>query len=511
MAIRLTGWPIDRFRRRERQRGSPDDRPTLLIDRQGQRRTVAACCSRAARAGAAPGMPAAEARALFPPGAVRLAPADAPGDRRALRRLAVWALRLSPLVEPQEPDGLLLDVTGCARAFGGERALAERAVDGIGSLGIGARVAVAPTFTAAGALARGSGARLSIIGPSELGPALEPLPLGALGLADADLAPLASLGIERIGQLLDLPRAALPARFGAGVLLALDRALGHAMESILPIEDPEPVRAHRTLEGPTDRVEAVEGIVREQLASIASRLAERESGVRSLRVDLARSDLPPETLTVTVGRPTRDARHLWRLLAPKLERAHLGFGVEAVTTEVTAAVRLAHEQCVHLPSGSADAATDLDADRAASECIDTLANRLGPGRVLRPVMVPSHRPERSVALHDAAESPPPASSASPSTGGVQATPSDRPTVLFDRPEPADVVALTPDGPVHAVRFRGEDHAVIACIGPERIGSEWWRGRGSTRDYFRVQTESGVWLWLARSIEPGGWRVHGVWA
>ena len=91
------------------------------------------------------------------------------------------------------------------------------------------------------------------------------------------------------------------------------------------------------------------------------------------------------------------------------------------------------------------------------------------------------------------------------------TPGDRPTLLFDRPFPAEVIALTPDGPVHRVSWNGEDLVVLACFGPERIGGEWWRARDATRDYFAVCVEDGRWLWLVRGIEGGRWFVHGVWA
>ena len=87
---------------------------------------------------------------------------------------------------------------------------------------------------------------------------------------------------------------------------------------------------------------------------------------------------------------------------------------------------------------------------------------------------------------------------------------DRPTVLFDYPIPAEVIALTPDGPVHHVRWRDGDEPAVACFGPERISGEWWRGPDATRDCFRVQCANGRWLWVVRGLETGRWFVHGVW-
>ncbi len=76
-----------------------------------------------------------------------------------------------------------------------------------------------------------------------------------------------------------------------------------------------------------------------------------------------------------------------------------------------------------------------------------------------------------------------------------------------------MIALTPDGPVHRVAWRGGESIAVGCSGPERIAGEWWRSNAAarTRDYFVVDLDDGRRLWLARSIERGTWFVHGVWA
>jgi protein ImuB len=56
--------------------------------------------------------------------------------------------------------------------------------------------------------------------------------------------------------------------------------------------------------------------------------------------------------------------------------------------------------------------------------------------------------------------------------------------------------------------------VSACVGPERIGPEWWRGAKPTpeRDYFAVQVQTGRWLWVCRQTgQRGRWFVHGEWS
>src|SRR5262249_58072390 len=63
---------------------------------------------------------------------------------------------------------------------------------------------------------------------------LVPLPLAALRLSSETVATLARLGLKRIGDILDLPRAPLAARFGADLLRQLDRARGSGDAPLAP-------------------------------------------------------------------------------------------------------------------------------------------------------------------------------------------------------------------------------------------------------------------------------------
>ena len=458
-------------------------------------------------------MELARARALFDPDRVRLEQHDPARDRTALRRLAVWAQRFSPVVAVDDtssegdmsPDGLLLDLSGCAPTWGGEGRLVEAAMKHLQRLGFNARIATGPTFGCAWAIARFGDRNASIVEIDDVRTALAPMPIAALRVDSKTIEQLAHVGIERVSQLLDMPRATLPSRFGETLLLRLDQALGHAIETIEPIRPVPPPRVERVFDGPTDRIEAIEHTVRELLEQITHEFARRGCGARCLDIELLRSDLGPERLSVTLGLPSRSPKHLWQLIRPKLERAHLGFGVEAIRMEARAVAPIRHEQAEH--AHASQEASPSEADRAWAELLDTLGNQLGVDRVLRAELRASHLPERAFRMGRAGEAP----------ERVQAgvTQGDRPTVLFEHPDPVDVIALTPDGPVHRVRWRGEDLAVSACTGPERIGSEWWRsqedGSDRSRDYFMVDVEDGRRIWIARSIQRERWYVHGIWA
>ena len=75
-------------------------------------------------------------------------PACAPAE--ALVRLALWCQQFSPLTAVDPPDGVLIDISGCAHLFGGEAGLKARLARRLP----GARLAIADTAAAAWGLAR---------------------------------------------------------------------------------------------------------------------------------------------------------------------------------------------------------------------------------------------------------------------------------------------------------------------------------------------------------------------
>ena len=71
--------------------------------------------------GLKPGMALADARAMHP--RLKAVDADPLADRQFLEAIADWCDRYTPLVGLHPPDGLILDISGCAHLFGGEARL----------------------------------------------------------------------------------------------------------------------------------------------------------------------------------------------------------------------------------------------------------------------------------------------------------------------------------------------------------------------------------------------------
>lgn len=463
---------------------------------------VAACCERAERCGAAVGMPISVARSLIRRARVRIEPHTPERDADALLALAIWAQRFSPLVAVDPPDGLLLDVSGCARLFGGEDRLVAVCAGALDRHTLHARIAIAPSFGCAWAVARCGTHRHAIVPDGAAGSAMRDLPVWSLRLDREIVAQMAEVGLDRVGQVMDLPRHVLPGRFGRVVLLRLDQALGSAIELIEPVRPLAPPRASLEFDGPSTQPEAIEQATRVLLGSVCDELRGREAGARRICIVLERSDERPLTLVVSLARPCRDAKHLWSLIRPRLERAPLGFGVVGLAVHAERIASMPHEQAESW--GTKEQVHDA-ADRAV--LVDTLVNRLGRAAVCYPQMRASHLPERAFEMEMMVQDSPAVRASVP----LRETMLPRPTLLLPRPEPASVISLTPDGPVRRLAWSGGDHEVIVCLGPERIACEWWRRIAPTRDYFAVQVDTGRWLWICRQLETGRWFVHGLWA
>lgn len=500
LSVYLPNWSVERFVRRHRP---PRGKQVLLVSALGGREVVARSSPEARRAGACPGLTLAEARALVSHAPI-VAPHMPEEDAAGLAALARYVSgRWSPTVSADQPDGLLCDIAGCEHLFGSERGLVRSLVHALAKLGFAARTAVARTVGAAWAMARFAESAHTTVRGGEEREALASLPVDGLRIPARIVESLREVGVETIAQVLSLPRSTLPARFGPDLLLRIDQALGVAFEPVSRVAEDEPIVASLDLPGGTTHIESIESAVYTTLVGVCRELERRESGLRRLRALFTRLDARDIEVVVQVSKPARSPEHLWLLVRPKIERLHLGYGVEHITLRAELVTRVSHEQAL---MNSARAGTSAD-DSVFAAMVDTIGNRIGVERVLCAVMTESYRPERAFGLVRYGRG---------IAGGSRSVlDRPRPTRLLPQPEPIDVIALSPDGPVMQVITSlgsGAGRRVITCsIGPERLGGEWWRCREGARDYFRVQDDQGVWLWIFRDVCSGSWFIHGAWA
>ena len=486
-------------------------RPVATVVHGGT--TVAAVSEAAEAAGVRPGMGWGDARARCP----SLAPArpDPEGEARFMRTAARTAERYGPWIV-RGTDDLLVDVTGTAHLFGGERAMLEDCRRVFGERGRPVRAAVAGSPGAAWGLARFAARGLAIGSAEEV----RGLPVEALRIGADTAARLRRIGLRRLGDLADRPRTALAERFGERLVRRLARMLGEPAGGSEPlgIRPPRPELRTRW-EGmePLSTPEAVEAVCAGLLETLCARLREGDLGARKM-VLVPGFDAPAaparRRTEVRAGRGLRDAA---RWLALLRERPG-AFDPEGGMVRLDLAVTVAEP-------------FDPAAGPDGEALWERLAARLGPRNVLCFQPAGSHRPEAAFtasplvhlshrppaadaapfaaagrAFADPLDAGPAAPSASwrkcgppprcldalaanpgepcgPGGGPGRAPPfaargegNPRPLRLLDPPEPVGVETAPdkPFDPPAALRRRGRRVRLRWAEGPERIASEWWR-------------------------------------
>ena len=519
VSVWLPRWPILRFLKDEARRrsesklqGEPVDpkRPFVLADAADTASILAV--NRAAGAeGLAPSMRIADARARI--GFLQVRTHDPEADANALARLAHWSTRYTPSVAPLDAangaDGLFLDITGAAHLLGGEEKLLADLARRLAAFGLDARLACAETPGAAWAMARFSRTPTPILAAGAEAEALAPLPVEALRLDAETALTLRRLGFKRIGALMGQHRAPFAARFEKALLKRLDQALGRVAEPLALLAPPAVYLARRSLMEPIFTEDAIVEVAGTLMHDLVPALERDGAGARAVRLSLYRVDGLVETLDLALALPTRNPDHVTRMLKLRLNRIaqelDAGYGFETLTLAVTLAEPMQAAQV----EMSAAGASALEATTRLATLLDALRQRLGQHSVRRLEARARHTPERSETVTLAAPQtlhwPPPRST--------------RPVLMLPHAEPADVIALLPDGPPQRLTWRGRHHTIAHAQGPERIAAEWWsmQSPAPTRDYYLVEDKAGRRLWLYREGIPGReaaaprWFVHGLFA
>lgn len=432
-------------------------------------------------------------------------PHDAHCDRETLTKLAEWCERFSPTVgldQTDEPDCLLMDISGLTKLFGGEEAMACTVVKAFRKRGFEVRIAVADTIGAARAVARfviGHDHRPYKIVPSGDKKTLDTVPVAALRLPTRTMGQLKRLGIDTIGQLRQLPRSSLAARFKEDLIEGLDRIVGGGQEVIVSHKRAAELAARWSFEHVTTHRGAIGYVFEQLLHQLSRRLIEQGQGVLQLECRLVCKSHQPLVINVGLFQPSVNPQHLLGLIEMQLERLILPDAVEEIHVIAVSTAPREQRQSDLFASGSRDDQSKL------ALLVERLSSRLGRDRVARAQLQAEPQVElayRRVPL--TGEQTPTGPHGPASILG----PMLRPLRIFDPPEPVGVIGIALDGPPAMFRYRRKQYRVARHFGPERIETGWWRGPSSRRDYYRVETEAGNRMWLFRKLQDKKWFLHG---
>ena len=431
-------------------------------------------------------------------------PSDTSRRTEATSGLATWCLQFTPrvaVIEPlSEAPAVVMEVEASTRLFSGKRRLVERVREESVELGV-RQLSWAPTSLAAVALAR-AGKSNGFSKPIDQ--LLDALPLESLTAVSAHQATLARLGCQNLGQVRALPRGGLSRRFDAALLSALDQAYGLRAEVHTWVELPETFNAKLELMARVELAPALLFGARRLMLMMSAWLTARHCGVNAFTLrwchDAMRSKDAGDggEMTVRTAQPTRDIEHLTRLLAEHLSKVQLLAPVgdlELLAIDVHA---LEEKSQTLFPEPQ-------QAGESLALVLERIAARLGPERVLRPVVMEDHRLEWMSHWQPAPEPRP-----------------RKPNRTVDIPQPTFVL---PE-PLR-LATRGERPLYQGLLqllaGPHRVEGGWWdrtvvdgeeRTRNVVRDYWVALSEhAGVlWIFQARlANDETAWFLHGVFA
>ena len=236
-------------------------------------------------------------------------------------------------------------------------------------------------------------------------------------------------------------------------------------------------------------------------------LSRRGEGARQIDFLCVRVDSTVQAIRVGTSDPPSDMPRILRLLKDQISRIEPGFGIEAVTLTISASEPIEAGPARPVLSDP----EDRQVDTVPATLIDRLINRPGVTSVYQ--LAP-----RFTAWPEDGQS-----RISP---GDVAEPADarqmlwvRPNILFDLPVRVQVTALLPDGAPRQFVLKRQTHRIAAADGPERLLGEWWHTverYGAIRDYWQVETTTGLRLWLFRKGDghhdwsgSGAWFLQGV--
>ena len=472
--------------------------PFVLSVPDHGRIVISAVNLQAEQQGIAIGMSVADARAIFP--SIHVIEDQAELSSRLLKGLAEWCIRYTPFVAMELPDGLILDVTGCAHLWGGEIKYLSDIKNHLEGFGYSIRIAIADTIGAAWAASRFNQSPC-IIKTAEHTTALMSLPPAALRLETDAIELLEKLGLRQIKDFIAMPRSVLRRRFGSQLLKRIDHAIGHEEEILEPVVPVESIAERLPCIEPIVTRRGIEIALQNLLKILCERLQAEGKGVRRCCFKCFRVDGKIEKIEIGTNRATYNAQHVFKLFELKLDSIEPALGIELflLKAQKVEEVIIVQEKLWDQQSGIQTV--------ALMELLDRFMGRFGADHIHRYLPDEHHWPERSIK---------PAASVDekPTTSWIVDRP--RPLQILPKPEPIEVTAPIPDYPPMLFRYRGKLHTIKKADGPERIEQEWWIEKGKHRDYYCVEDEEGHRYWLFRlghydAEKSYGWYLHGYFA
>lgn len=340
-----------------------------------------------------------------------------------------------------------------------------------------------------------------------------------LGLPPAARDMLLRLGIENLGQLVDLPPLGLRERLGETVYALHRRARGEEVAPLRPDRAEQPLQTEKVLEPADDNAQRLLFLFKSMLDDLLLETAQKRQAVAAVHLrltlelpygdrqrDVAQDQAQHQVIQSELrpAEPSLDARQLTDLIRLHLEVLQLPAKAERLHLQLenvpATAVQLRMWQL--LASSSSPAKRDR---QAATLALTRLRAAYGEEAVVVALLRPFHLPEAQFTWQPLKTMP---QYHKPKDATNSAEKKMLPLVRRLLAEPQALPPRPkrePDGWLLSDWRQGK---VVRHWGPFRLTGGWWQKEVKRDDYY-VETERGDWIWLSYDAVRRGWIVRGT--
>jgi len=317
------------------------DRPELkgkclVVGGAGSRSVVAAASYEARRFGVHSAMPMATARrrcrelVVVPPRRKRY--------REISQRVMAILGDYSPLVEPVSIDEAYLDLSGCERLLGPPEALGRTIKARImRETGLTCSVGIAPVrFLAKIASEMRKPDGMMLIPPEAVMGIVDRLPVAKVpGVGPQAQKRLASLGVERLGQVRGLPEAVLTRQLGRFGERLRELAMGIDPTPVTPSSPAKSMSSEETLEADTRDRALLRRLLLAHCDRVGRQLRAEGARARTVVLKVRHADFSLHTRSQTLERPVLSSAALFRAATSLLDTYTLSCPVRLIGVGVT--------------------------------------------------------------------------------------------------------------------------------------------------------------------------------
>jgi len=419
-----------------------------------------------------------------------------PGTLEAIAR------DFSPRIERVSDREITLDLHGLEQLIGDAPTIAAELRRTAADRGLGVRVAIAGTRTAARLLVHGH-AGITIAEPGDERRAVAHLAIDLLPVvvSEPDVLTLKRWGLRTLGDFADLPDDEVAARLGQAGVAWQRLARGEDPRPLVPAAPEERFEQALELEWPIDGLEPLSFVLGRLMDPLSAHLEQRDRGAAVLHVRLHLVTREVHTRSLQLPAPMRDARTLRTLALLDLEANPPSAAIDRVVVAVDPTPgRVVQYSLLARP---------LPSPEQLSTLMARLNALMGEGRSGAPVEVDSWHPG-AFAMKTFAPREEHASSASwRESHSARQSPSLA-IRRFRIPVPIRVQFEAGKPSRVAVDRRGlAGGRVSTCAGPWRTSGAWWDSDVWSRDEWDVTLQGGETYRVYHDRDSGHWFLDGI--